>query len=85
MGLRSATLLFAAASPPPGEPAGLSPWIYVHGVGGLIFAFGLVLCLRTREIDIRERRGRRTVLLMLAGFAGYALLQGAMQVLLPRW
>ncbi|MBN1422832.1 MAG: hypothetical protein JXP34_28910 [Planctomycetes bacterium] len=75
----------AAAQPGAGEPAGISPWIYVHGVGGIVFALGLVACLRTRQIDVRERRGRRTLVLMVAGFAGYALLQGAMQVLLPRW
>ena len=75
--------LFAAAAATR-EPAGGSAWVYVYGVGGAIFAAGLVLCIRTGRIDWRERRGRRTLALMVAGFVGYALLQGVMQFLLPR-
>jgi hypothetical protein len=76
-------LVLAAASP--AEPAGWEPWAYVYGVGGAVFAIGLGLCLWTRRIDLRERRGRRTLLLMVAGFVGYAILQGVMQLALPRW
>ena len=60
-------------------------WAYVYGVGGVVFAAGLVLCLATRQIDVRERRGRRALALMICGFVGYAVLQGVMQMGLPRW
>ena len=83
--VRLASFLTFAAAQPPTEPAGWEPWAYVYGVGGAVFVIGLALCLWTRRIDLRERRGRRTLLLMVGGFVGYAILQGVMQLALPRW
>ena len=80
-----ACLLPMAVAQTPIEVPDWSGWAYVYGVGGVAFALGLLLCLRTRAIDLRERRGRRALALMIAGFVGYALLQGVMQMALPRW
>ncbi len=74
----------AAAGPLP-EPSGWPPWAYVYGVGGVVFVVGLLLCIRTRQIDLAERRGRLTLGLMIAGFLGYALAQGLIQLALPGW
>jgi len=60
-------------------------WAYVYGVGGVVFAVGLVVCVATRQIDLSAKRGRRAMALMVAGFVGYAILQGVMQMALPRW
>ena len=80
-----AAWLAAVGAGGPAEPADWTSWAYVYGVGGLVFAVGLALCIRTGEIDPSRRRGRRTLALMIAGFVGYALLQGVMQMALPRW
>ena len=75
--------LLLAADALPVQPAGWQPWAYVYGVGGAVFLIGLIICIRTRQIDLGQRRGRLTLLLMVAGFVGYALLQGIMQLVLP--
>jgi len=77
--------LAAAGAGGAAEPAGWTSWAYVYGVGGLVFAIGLALCLKSGQIDPSRRRGRRILALMIAGFVGYALLQGVMQMALPRW
>jgi len=77
--------LAAARAGGPAEPADWTSWAYVSGVGGVGFAIGLALCLKSGQIDPSRRRGRRILALMIAGFVGYALLQGVMQMALPRW
>jgi len=78
-------LAWGLAAAAAGEPADWTSWAYVYGVGGLVFVVGLALCIKTGQIDLSQRRGRQTLALMVAGFVGYALLQGVMQMGLPRW
>lgn len=80
-----ACLSWLALAQTPADVPDWTSWAYVYGVGGVVFAVGLALCLGTRQIDLRERRGRRALLLMVCGFAGYAVLQGVMEMALPRW
>ena len=54
-------------------------------IGGVVFALGLALCLGAGQIDLKEQRGRKALVLMICGFVGYAVLQGVMQMALPRW
>ena len=83
--LESLALLVAAAADAPTTVPDWTGWAYVYIVGGVVFALGLALCIATRQIDLREQRGRRMLLLMLGGFVGYAVLQGVMQMGLPCW
>lgn len=80
-----ACLLWMAVAQTPTEVPDWTSWAYVYGAGGSAFGLGLAVCLGTRQIDLRERSGKRALLLMVCGFVGYAVLQGVMQMALPRW
>ncbi len=59
------------------------PYFYQELVGGLVFLCGLLLVWRGGELGLRGRRARWLGLL-LAGFAGLALVQGILQWLATR-
>ena len=82
---RLVSLLPVVGAKMPTDVPDWTSWAYVYGVGGVVFAVGLVLCIATRQIDLRAGRGRRALALMIGGFVGYAILQGVMQMALPRW
>ncbi len=53
-------------------------YLYQYGIGGLIFVAGMVYAARQGHVGFTGT-GLRNALLLLAGFAGYALLQGWME------
>ena len=54
------------------------PWIYLYGAGGVLFAAGLVLVLRTGACDPRRPRDRRWIRILVGGYLGYAALHLAL-------
>ncbi len=53
-----------------------TPYLYVYGIGGLVFVAGLVIALRSGALTVR----RPLVALLVAGFAAYALGHAALQL-----
>ena len=50
---------------------------------GLVFLGGLVLAIRSGELDLRSSYGRRYFGLLVAGYLGHALLHGFFQFIAP--
>jgi hypothetical protein len=49
--------------------------VYQFAVGGAIFALGIFLSWRTKDYSLQKKDDRRTLFLMLGGFAFYFLSQ----------
>ncbi|HOX38241.1 MAG TPA: hypothetical protein PL033_09680 [Candidatus Brocadiia bacterium] len=80
-GFPSPALILAASEAM--QTAGWQPWAYQYIIGGTVFAIGMALCVKTKQIDLATSRGKKTFALMLVGLVVYALLQGFMQMVLP--
>jgi len=63
-------------------PYGIS-WIYLYGVGGLIYAGGTWLCVHENALDLSEPRERRTYILATTGLCIFALDHALFQYVLP--
>lgn len=48
------------------------PWIYLYGAGGLLFLFGIWIVVRSGACELRRRRHRRWLGVMVFGFLWYA-------------
>ena len=48
------------------------PFIYLYGVGGIAFLFGLNLILKTKALRVSYSRHRKWVWIFLYGFFFYA-------------
>ena len=54
----------------------LGSYLYQYLVGGLIFALGVWLCLRNRDIRLERNDDRLFLAYAVLAFAGYAAVQG---------
>ena len=52
------------------------PYLYLYGVGGLLFVGGLVLVLRSEAFQRRRPSDRRWLAILVFGFLWYAALHG---------
>ncbi|MGI9427344.1 MAG: hypothetical protein ACR2NM_01715 [Bythopirellula sp.] len=59
-------------------------WFYQYGIGGLVFATGIVLALRTGAVRWSLWTDRRLVLVLIAGILTAASLHAAWIVLATR-
>ncbi|MEM9491659.1 MAG: hypothetical protein AAGC55_21110 [Myxococcota bacterium] len=58
-------------------------WIYLYGVGGLIYALGSIVCIRAGVLDLKER-GERDIFVAATGcLVIFALAHGLFQFVLP--
>ena len=48
-------------------PTGAS-WFYQYSVGGILFIFGLYICLKSGAIDLKKREGKQMVAILIGGF-----------------
>lgn len=53
------------------------PYIYLYGVGGLIFFSGLRIITRHRALNLQFRKHRYWFWILLGGFIWYAFLHAA--------
>jgi drug/metabolite transporter (DMT)-like permease len=63
----------------------LLTYLYQYGVGGLVFLGSLVLLWRTGMLGSDRRTRRIWVALLVLGVVLYAVAQGALQFLGPRY
>ena len=54
-----------------------APYLYLYGLGGLLFVAGLVMVLRSEAFQARRRTDRRWLGVLVFGFLWYAALHGA--------
>lgn len=50
------------------------PYLYLYGVGGLLFLVGMVLVLKHRSLNLELRRDRMWLGVLLFGFVWYAFM-----------
>lgn len=61
----------------------LLSFLYLYTVGGLLFVGGLWLGVKRGAVDLQDRHGRRTVIMLLGGYAAYILFHALTQFVLP--
>jgi len=44
------------------------PYIYLYGVGGLLFGSGLIITLKSGSLDLKRQHHRNWLLILLYGF-----------------
>lgn len=54
----------------------MDSYLYQYLVGGLVFAAGVAVGIRTGQLGLTRGTPRRRLLVLVAGLAGFALLQG---------
>lgn len=54
----------------------MDAYLYQYAVGGAVFLIGVIVAWRTGEVGPRPGRPRRRLLVLMAGLAWFALLQG---------
>jgi len=59
------------------------PFVYQYTIQALVFALGMVLAVKSGQLNIKQRRGKLYLLWMLLTFFIYFSVQGFMQFLLP--
>ncbi len=57
------------------------PFIYLYGVGGLIFAFGMTLIYKMKTIDLQKKRDRYWNKIMYAGLFYFMIIHAVMIML----
>ena len=58
-------------------------WFYQYLVGGLIYAGGTLVCVRTGVLDLSDGSERRIWLAATGCLAGYAVVHALFQFVLP--
>jgi len=56
------------------------PFIYLYGVGGIIFILGMVLVLRSRSLNLKRRYHRIWLFILFLGFAWYVVLHSTVSL-----
>ncbi|KAA3604284.1 MAG: hypothetical protein DWQ01_22665 [Planctomycetota bacterium] len=52
------------------------PYLYLYGVGGVLFLIGLVMAVRSPGFQAKRRSDRRWFRLLIFGFVWYAAIHG---------
>ena len=58
-------------------------YAYQYLVGGAIFAIGLLFTWRQGDVGLKDSRARRNTLLLIGGFALFALVHAFFQFVAP--
>ena len=56
------------------------PFIYLYGVGGIIFILGMVLVLRSRSLNLKRRYHRIWLFILFVGFAWYVVIHSTVSL-----
>jgi hypothetical protein len=54
------------------------PYIYLYGVGGILFLVGIIIILRYKAINLKFRRHRKWMFVLISGFIWYALIHAVL-------
>jgi len=58
-------------------------FLYLYGVGGLLFAGSLILLLKRGALDVQTKQGKQILFILFAGYAVYIAYHAATQFVLP--
>ncbi len=50
------------------------PYIYLYGVGGLLFGSGLIITLKSGSLDLKRQHHRNWLLILLYGFVYFMVM-----------
>ena len=56
------------------------PFIYLYGVGGIIFLLGMVLVLRSESLNLKRRHHRIWLFILFLGFAWYVVIHSTVSL-----
>ena len=56
------------------------PFIYLYGVGGIIFLLGMVLVLRSDSLNLKRRHHRIWLFILFLGFAWYVVIHSTVSL-----
>ena len=56
------------------------PFIYLYGVGGIIFLLGMVLVLKSDSLNLKRRHHRIWLFILFLGFAWYVVIHSTVSL-----
>ena len=56
------------------------PFIYLYGIGGIIFIFGMILVLKSRSLNLKRRYHRIWLFILFLGFAWYVVIHSTLSL-----
>jgi len=56
------------------------PFIYLYGVGGMIFILGMILVLKSRSLNLKRRYHRIWLFILFVGFAWYVVIHSTVSL-----
>ena len=56
------------------------PFIYLYGVGGIIFILGMILVLKSCSLDLKRRHHRIWLFILFLGFAWYVVIHSTVSL-----
>ena len=59
------------------------PYVYQYSIMLILFVVGIVIAVRSGQLRLDTKRGKRYLLILTGGFIGYMVLQGFMQFIAP--
>jgi uncharacterized membrane protein len=57
------------------------PYLYLYGVGGILFLVGIFITLRNKAINLAFRQHRKWLFVLFGGFVWYALIHAVLILL----
>ena len=57
------------------------PFLYLYGVGGIVFTLGMILILKTKALRLNFKRHQKWLWLLLYGFIFWSSLHAAFIIL----
>ena len=56
------------------------PFIYLYGIGGIIFIIGMILVLKSRSLNLKRRYHRIWLFILFLGFAWYVVIHSTLSL-----
>ena len=61
----------------------LLPFLYQYGIMWFVLLLGIYFAVKSRQLDLKSKRGKSYFLIMVLGLLGYMILQGFFQFIAP--
>ena len=59
------------------------PYVYQYGFMWTLFIIGIVLAVKSGQLRLNTKQGKRYLFLLVGGLIGYMALQGFLQFIAP--
>jgi hypothetical protein len=61
------------------------PFIYLYGVGGIFFAFGMFVIVKSGALNLKIKRHKRWFIILIGGFFFFVCLHGILIIAALYW